>query len=206
MQAELLDTPALFETFRSDLPETFGLHLDRLEKSAQTLGFSFPYRAEISARLSALPDSLHAIRIFLFRDHYRLSLTLYTTPHQPSPLTLTPATPLDLPAAHKHTLRKPWVTLENKVGTELIFHANGHLLETSRAAIVARIDGQLYTPPQNLDLLPSITCRRLIESGQVLECPIPVAALARAELFVASALRGLHPAILTGVLDGSGSC
>ena len=71
----------------------------------------------------------------------------------------------------------------------LLLDADGYVLETSRTAIVIRAGDQLYAPPVDGRILPSITARGAQPR------PLTLDDLGRAEaVYVASALRGLQPA------------
>jgi len=76
----------------------------------------------------------------------------------------------------------------------LLVDADGRVLETSRASVVARArDGILYTPPADGRILPGTTLAR---TG-ARERALTLADLRAADgVYVASALRGLQPAVL----------
>jgi para-aminobenzoate synthetase / 4-amino-4-deoxychorismate lyase len=75
----------------------------------------------------------------------------------------------------------------------LLLDADGYLLETSRTAVVIRAGGQLYTPPTDGRILPSVTARQ----ANAQQRPITLDSLDDATtIYVASALRGLQPARL----------
>ena len=76
----------------------------------------------------------------------------------------------------------------------LLVDADGRVLETSRASVVARArDGILYTPPADGRILPGTTLAR---TG-ARERGLTLADLRAVDgVYVASALRGLQPAVL----------
>jgi len=77
----------------------------------------------------------------------------------------------------------------------LLVDADGLVLETSRTAIVVRGgDGELYAPPTDGRILPSVTAAHAGARPRVLTLADLDAA---AEVYVASALRGLSRATRT---------
>ena len=77
----------------------------------------------------------------------------------------------------------------------VLVDADGLVLETSRTAIVVRAgDGELYTPPADGRVLPSVTAARTGARPRVMTLADLDAA---AEVYVASALRGLSRAART---------
>ena len=76
----------------------------------------------------------------------------------------------------------------------LLLDADGRVLEASRASVVVRApDGTLYTPPADGRILPGIT--RALAGARERELTVDDLRAAPA-LYIASALRGLHPATL----------
>ena len=76
----------------------------------------------------------------------------------------------------------------------LLLDADGRVLEASRASVVVRApDGTLYTPPADGRILPGIT--RALAGARERELTVEDLRAAPA-LYIASALRGLHPATL----------
>jgi para-aminobenzoate synthetase/4-amino-4-deoxychorismate lyase len=81
----------------------------------------------------------------------------------------------------------------------LLVDLDGGVLETTRANVLAWIDGTLVTPPLDGRILPGVTRARVLASARALEIPTAERPLALAELDIADAvlttgaLRGLQP-------------
>jgi para-aminobenzoate synthetase/4-amino-4-deoxychorismate lyase len=59
----------------------------------------------------------------------------------------------------------------------LLYNESGELTEFTIGNLVVKLDGQLFTPPVSCGLLPGTFRAHLMETGQVVERTIPVAAL-----------------------------
>ena len=188
------------------------LHLGRLGRSAQVLGFAFDRdtaRRRIEARLCSLADDPH--------EHHRLKLSLA----HDGRLQLTQAALRDLPAgtdgaavsllisalrlpnvrplsAHKTTLRRRYdegVQAAEQAGAfdSLFFTEDGRLVEGGRTSVFLKLDGRWYTPPLADGALPGVM-RGLVLADprwQATERHLGAIDLARAEaLMVCNALRG----------------
>jgi para-aminobenzoate synthetase/4-amino-4-deoxychorismate lyase len=89
----------------------------------------------------------------------------------------------------------------------LLVDLDGHVLETARASVVARmLGGELVTPPLDGRILPSVTSARLLEAAPAIGPavrvrPLPLAELATArEILLVGALRLVEP---VAALDGA---
>ncbi|OYT98454.1 MAG: hypothetical protein CFE40_10900 [Burkholderiales bacterium PBB1] len=206
---------ALFETLRAT-PEQgvahLALHLDRLGRSAQALGFVFDRDAAWRlvesqwSRLSDAPHAPHRLRLSLNHDG-RLQLTqavlnalppgsdgadvsLLVAPHR-----LPNAQPL---SAHKTTLRQHYdegVQVAERAGAfdSLFFTEDGRLVEGGRTSVFLRLDGGWYTPPVADGALPGVMRGLVLADAQwqAAERSLGTADLARAEaIMVCNALRG----------------
>jgi len=75
--------------------------------------------------------------------------------------------------------------------------ARGELCEGSYTSLFIETNGQLFTPPLSVGLLPGILRAELIESRRVLEKTLRIDdMLAADKLYVGNSLRGLIPAKL----------
>ncbi|MBY0469436.1 MAG: bifunctional anthranilate synthase component I family protein/class IV aminotransferase [Burkholderiaceae bacterium] len=214
----------LFETMRATRDQGvahLALHLDRLGRSAQTLGFAFDHDAarrlveSQSNRWADARSAPHRLRLSLSHDG-RLQLTqavLTTLPPGPdgadvsllvAPHRLPNAQPL---AAHKTTLRQPYddgIQAAERAGAfdSLFFTEDGRLVEGGRTSVFLKLDGRWYTPPVADGALPGVM-RGLVLADppwQAAERSLGAADLARAEsIMVCNALRGtLSARLITG--------
>jgi para-aminobenzoate synthetase / 4-amino-4-deoxychorismate lyase len=171
-------------------PRDLEAHLQRLSDSARALyGVTVPDLAERA----------HAAA----RGHERARLRIDLIPGEEPTLLVTPLEaiapaclrPVVLPGglgAHKWRDRTLLESHERDDATSLplLVDADGYVLETSRTAIVIRAGDQLYTPPADGRILPSVTAR--LSSAHPRR--FTLAELDHAEaVYVASALRGLQP-------------
>ena len=116
-----------------------------------------------------------------------------------------------LPGSVKHGSRAGANLACERMGVdEVLFEAEGELLEANRSSIVAVIDGVARTPPTDGRLLEGVTRGALLDAARVagLELRVePVPSRARFdELYLASTLKELAPVRrLDGVEIGGGS-
>ena len=214
----------LFETMRATRGigvAHLDLHLTRLGRSAQVLGFAFDRDAarwRIESQLRSLADAPH--------EHHRLRLSLA----HDGRLQLTQAPMAELPAgadgaavsllisahrlpnvqplsAHKTTLRRRYdegVQAAERVGAfdSLFFTEDGRLVEGGRTSVFLKLDGRWYTPPVADGALPGVM-RGLVLADprwRAAERHLGAADLARAEaIMVCNALRGTLSARLMTV-------
>jgi len=195
-------------------------HLERLERSAQVLGFVFDREAllaSLQAHMQAhmqshMQSHMHAhardvpaparLRLALAHDG-RIGFT--HAPLAPLPagpvrlLVASAALPRSRPlAAHKTTQRKAYdagVRAAEKAGAfdTLFFDASGRLVEGGRCNVFVRLDGRWCTPPLSVGALPGVMRGVLLAdpAWQAQERSITRADLARAEtIVVCNALRG----------------
>ena len=211
----------LFETMRSTGGAGVAhldLHLDRLGRSAQVLGFAFDRGAAQQRVAQGLrrwagdphehphPQQQHRLRLSLAHDG-RLHLTHSAlSALAPGPgdaaVSLRVAAhrlPNDQPlSAHKTTLRQHYddgVRAAERVGAfdSLFFTDDGRLVEGGRSSVFLKLAGRWYTPPVADGALPGVM-RGLVLADpqwQATERHLDAEDLSRAEaLMVCNALRG----------------
>ena len=204
----------LFETMRATRGigvAHLDLHLTRLGRSAQALGFAFDRDAarwRIESQLRSLADAPHEHRLRLSLAHDgRLQLTQAPLAELPagtdgaavslliSAHRLPNVRPL---SAHKTTLRRRYdegVQAAEWVGAfdSLFFTEDGRLVEGGRTSVFLKLDGRWYTPPVADGALPGVM-RGLVLADprwRAAERHLGAADLARAEALMAcNALRG----------------
>ena len=169
----------LFETMHLDSARVvrhLDRHLDRLQRSAATLGFRFD-RAHaldaLSARASTLPRSEPwRLRLALSHGgHLRIEQTALM-PLRDEPVTLLLAdgclpdvNPL---SAHKTTVRAAYdegVRAAERLGAfdSLFFTRDGRLVEGSRSSVFVQIGERWFTPPVADGALPGVMRAVLLE-------------------------------------------
>ena len=182
------------------------LHLERLKRSASTLGFAFDRHAVRNA-IQALCFEAEApakLRLMIARSGaYSLELAAMpadlTTPVVCAVLPL-PVDPGDWRIAHKTSDRgfyQAALAAAQGAGAQeaLLLRDDGLLTEGSFTSIFVERDGRLLTPPARLGLLPGVLRRSLIDAGRAVEAELRLDDLEEGFL-VGNALRGLLPARL----------
>jgi para-aminobenzoate synthetase/4-amino-4-deoxychorismate lyase len=186
-------------------------HLDRMARSAATLGFAFDAdaaRAVLLEGATASSGSPRRLRLALAHNG-RLKLT--QAPLQalgPGEVKLLIA-PQRLPdhnplAQHKTTLRHHYdagVRAAEIAGAfdSLFFSRSGWLVEGGRSSVFVRLDGRWWTPPVADGALPGVMRGLLLEdpAWSASERRLYLADLQRADgIVVCNALRGVLPARL----------
>jgi len=180
-------------------------HLDRLCASAEY--FDFPLDVEaVWAGLRSLAETLaetlavpRLVRLLLGRQG---QIRLKDLPPPPTPAT----TPRVILAAgrvdsnnpflyHKTTHRSVYEeALAKRPGFDdvLLYNERGEVTESTRANVLVRMDGMLYTPPVACGLLAGTMRARLLEQGEIAERILSPADLARAEeVLLVNSVRGL---------------
>ncbi|MDE2344362.1 MAG: aminodeoxychorismate synthase component I [Betaproteobacteria bacterium] len=216
--AEVL-TKARFLEFKSDSPELLetmllrdgifwleDLHLARLARSAQALGFPPPTEA-VHALLSRFAAQYPAGEL-----RVRLRFSREGTTHlEGFPLTATregPAsvvlgrTPVQsaLPLLrHKTTDRALYeqqarAALSEEDFDVLLWNERGEATEFTRGNLAYEMAGCRYTPPLDSGLLPGTFRQHLLDRGELRERPLALAELARVDaLWFINSVRGWMP-------------
>lgn len=188
-------------------------HLDRLERSAAAACVPMPPRAELEAEVARVLAELEgdlALRITLSGSGWRmLSAQPVAAGRRHSPQRCARGRQVDdplLPGYIKHGSRAGWMAAVRAAGVDevLLVDGEGRFTEGTTSAILAVIDGTLWTAPHDDRILPSTTTRALLERAEVLGIPVrregPPAAGPWDGLYIASATRGLCPVV---ELDGA---
>lgn len=186
------------------------LHLDRLDRSARALGFSFD-RANAEARLASLAVTFSGegdrrIRLELRRSG---DLDLAAPSLAPEPDRVLQAVLAgartdagDPFLSHKTTRRqlyeRAFAVASGQGADEAVFlNRAGFVTEAARSNIFVERDGILLTPPLSDGVLPGVLRQSLIEAGSAIERQLLLADLAQSERwFLGNSLRGLRSARL----------
>jgi branched-subunit amino acid aminotransferase/4-amino-4-deoxychorismate lyase len=214
-----VDDPAVtlgWSVFETLLVEDGGIpciaaHLTRLRSSASAAMVPFPdddlLAREMEALASAGPSS-GRMRVTLTGAGRRILTVEPLDPsrrhgpvravrreHRPEPF---------LGGAVKHGSRAPWVVAVRRSGAdEVLFVDQGVFTEGTTSAILAVIDGVLWSHPDDGGVLASTTRQSLLQRAAALGIPVrhegPPAAGPWDALYIASATRDLAPVV---ELDG----
>ncbi|MDB5887656.1 MAG: aminodeoxychorismate synthase, component, partial [Rhodocyclales bacterium] len=199
---------------RGDESEPYPLiawHLQRLARSAQTLGFRYDEEAVrnmLLAQAAALPLGLQRVRLLLSRDGMLEcnSAPLGALPDNPTlAIAHERLDPADPRLQHKTTARHFYdAALRDAMSAghfDIIYlNTRGEVCEGARSNVFIERDGHLLTPPISSGLLPGVMRAQLLAAGSASEEVITLDDLVNAErIFVGNALRGLIEARLIGV-------
>ena len=202
----------LFETLRVQRGRVRHLrwHLQRLQRSASVLGFRCDLHAiaqGLAAQLLALDaQQNYRLRLDLQQDGRLLWTQTLLTPLPPGPaLLLLSRSPVPAAEAallnHKTSLRSSYDAAIQQAMARQAFDAifmneRGEVSEGARSTLLAKIDGQWWTPPLASGVLAGVMRARLLARCPALkERVLKVEeVLCAQELLVCSALRGLQRA------------
>ena len=188
----------LFETLlvEDGVAAHLGDHLARLAASLRAV-YDAGLPPELAVTLAAAARALTGRARLRVDVTPELEVAIVTGP-APPPGTVV-LRPVPLPGGlgpHKWRDRRLLEAYEadDPAAMPLLLDADGRVLEASRASVVVRApDGTLYTPPADGRILPGIT--RALAGARERELTVDDLRAAPA-LYIASALRGLHPATL----------
>lgn len=188
------------------------LHLQRLQASAHSLGFScaLPSLSSALAREAAeRPGGIFRVRLTLAHDgRYGISSSLLA--EQPGgPRTAVLASEAlsanDFLLRHKTTARARYdralaaLAARPEVFDAIFLNGRGEVCEGARSNVFVERAGRLLTPPVDCGLLPGVFRRHLLEGGRAVEQVLRLADLRQAScLYLGNALRGLVPVSLAG--------
>jgi para-aminobenzoate synthetase/4-amino-4-deoxychorismate lyase len=200
------DPVDLIETMRFDPEEgivELDRHLERLSKSAETLGHKFDRHAarnELQAATFGRKQAA-AIRLLLSPTGTMAieSRPIAEQPGHPVEVAIQPlpVDPADWRLQHKTTDRRFYDEARRSAGSfETVFvDGDGRVTEGSFTTVFVERDGALLTPPLSRGVLPGILRSRLIDEGRAVEADLTAADL-EAGFFVGNMVRGLIPARL----------
>jgi len=196
----------LIETLRLEQGSypLLALHLQRLQSSAQALGFVCDLPA-IAVALAACATSrasgLGRVRLTLAHDgRYRIGVAPLVDERGPWSVVLA-AERLDAEdylLRHKTSARSRYqralaaLAEDPGVFDTIFLNTRGEVCEGARSNVFVERDGVLLTPPPVCGLLPGVMRRHLLESGRAVEAVLCVDDLRGASaIYLANALRGL---------------
>lgn len=193
------------------------MHLERLARSAETVGFDCPTAAILREELGLLLDHCDGsfrVRITLSeggsrmvwaqafdRNRIHRSVTAGTCPHPGF---------MFLPGWVKHGSRFGSTFEKKRRNVDVLLYTDpaGHFMEGCTAGIVTERDGVLYTAPHTPDILPSVTVHSLAERAKKANIPwqwsAPRSDSKWDAIYVASSGRDLSPVVLLNGLERDG--
>lgn len=204
----------VFETLvaRSGVPDNLGAHLDRLEISASEAAIPMPEREEIESDVHVAARRVGGscrIRITLTAGGNRVVVaTPLDTTRRHRPVVAARGVFREdpyLPGSVKHGSRASWAVAvaREEVDEVLLVDGRGRFVEGTTSAILASVDGVLYTHPQDGRILGSTTARALVERADALGIEVrmeaPDATGPWDGLYIASVSRHIAPVTM---LDG----
>lgn len=183
----------------------FDLHMERLENSAQVLGFVFDKELIHRALIDHCEHlrGAHKVRLELTRSgHCEItSQALKLKPHSKTWRVAISKNPIDSQnplLIHKTTERSfievELARLKQSAACDevLFFNENGELCEGSFTNVFIVKNGQMATPPITCGLLPGILRRVLIANGEVNEKTLSHKNVVEAdEIYIGNSVRGL---------------
>ena len=204
---------ALIETLRWEPDTGFvrgGLHLDRMQASAEALGFIFNEEAALAAMrgIANGRDPLR-IRLELARDGQAIATAARFVAHPPETVWRVGIASMRLDSSdpllrHKTTRRDAYAAAREEFPTDeideaILLNEDDFVCEgtITNIFIQRKPNGPLLTPPLSSGLLPGVLRRELLESGAAREAALTPGDLAGAsQLYCGNSLRGLIPAVL----------
>jgi para-aminobenzoate synthetase / 4-amino-4-deoxychorismate lyase len=200
----------LFETLRHDPGGGFRhleRHVRRLRESSDYFGFAFDAAAVVDAlerAASRVPDRPARVRVSVDRKG-RADAGATALIESPEPVRLAidrthPVDRTDPMLFHKHTRREVYDSARARhpeADDVLLVNDRDEVTEATIANVATALDGRWVTPPLDAGLLPGIGREVALEEGWLVEAPIRVEDLARADAVeLISDVRGRRPARL----------
>lgn len=203
---------SVFETLvaRHGGPERLQEHLERLERSARAARMEVPCREQLEREVREVAARVGEarVRITLTAGGRRIVTAVPLDPgRRHRPVRAVRGVHRDEPflgGSVKHGSRAPWAVAVAASGVdEVLLVSEGRLLEGTSAAVLAVVDGVLWTAPHDGRVLESTTCLALLERAHALGIPVrreaPSAEGPWDGLYVASVTRHIAPVV---ELDG----
>ncbi len=204
----------LLETLRLEAGEypLLPLHLERLQASARSLGFTCwlpTLAAALAAEAAQRQRGVFRVRLTLAHDGSgRVAVAPWRDEHgrQWRAVLAAEALPADdYLLRHKTTARARYertlaaLAARPEVFDAIFFNHRGEVCEGARSNVFVARDGLLLTPPLACGLLPGVLRRQLLDSGRAREQVLRLADLhAPATVYLGNALRGLLPVVIEG--------
>lgn len=187
----------LIETIRARegrLP-WLGRHMARLRASVNALGLTAPSSDIADLARIAAGSGERVVRLELRNGHVEISTR--DVPEQ-RPVAIVVSEEPYRPYPHKTTRREQFgrsLANARRSGAHdaILVSADGYVTEGTAWNLFWWSNGKLYTPAEELGILPGIGRSRIRELTNVHEDRVPVSALAGRSLFLVNAVRGVVP-------------
>ncbi|HRD89645.1 MAG TPA: aminodeoxychorismate synthase component I [Accumulibacter sp.] len=203
----------LFETLRLEAGRypLLHLHLERLQASAASLGFSCarPSLSDtLAAAASAHPAGVFRVRLLLRHNGRHTACVSPLPDSAPAGYTAVFASEAvsadDYLLRHKTTVRSRYdralaalADHRPEVFDAIFCNERGEVCEGARSNVFVERGGLLLTPPVSCGLLPGVLRRQLLDSGRAVEHILHRSDLQNAAcLYLGNGLRGLIPVTL----------
>jgi para-aminobenzoate synthetase/4-amino-4-deoxychorismate lyase len=202
----------LFETLRLEAGHypLLPLHLERLQASAASLGFSCllpSLTAALAAAATAHPAGVFRVRLLLRHDGSHATsvspLVEDAAAGRTAVFSNETVSAEDYLLRHKTTARSRYdhalaaLAPRPEVFDAIFCNERGEVCEGARSNVFVAHCGLLLTPPLSCGLLPGVLRRHLLESGHAVERILHRTELQdAASLYLGNALRGLIPVTL----------
>ena len=200
---------SVFETVRSEdggALHQLDEHLARLEKSCHATGIPVPDRGKVAEEMRAAAREVAGrarVRLTLSGSGRRVVTAEALDPDRlHRPIHAARGRWRDEPYLRgfvKHSSRAPWIAAVQRSGVDevLLVDAAGRFTEGTTCAILAVLDGVLWTAPHDGRILESTTCLEVLERAERLGISVnregPPADGPWEGLYVASTTRDLAP-------------
>ena len=195
VEAEGVVEIGLIETMRARggrLP-WLARHLARLRASVAALGVTAPADDIVDLARIAAGHGDRVLRLELRGGHVELSTR---DVNQDRAVSVIVSEELHQPYRHKTTRREPFgraLANARRIGADdaLLVTPDGYVAEGTAWTLFWWDKGTLFTPAEELGVLPGIGRSRIMELSVVHEARAPVSALAGRSLFLVNAVRGV---------------
>ena len=205
-----------FDTLRTygEVPFRLDAHLDRLLESADRMAIPLPPRAQVEREIRAAISPDVWIRYTLTGGGRRVIVVgpvdpaSLSAPIEGASLEWDP--PEFLPGVVKHGSRAAWEVTARRRGVEqvLLISSQGHILESSRANVMAVVDGVICTPPLDGRQLTGVTRTALLEASANAGLPLEERPLLASEpfdeLYLTATVREVAPVVRWDDAPGPG--
>ena len=182
-------------------------HLERMQSSASYFGFNLSperVRQELASYAARFADETRSVRLLVSREgEIRIEgRPLETLPRGALAVTIAARSVSrnDLFLYHKTSVRRVFNELKSDfpdVYDVLLWNEEGELTEFSTGNLVAKVNGELITPPRECGLLAGTLRAQLIEEGQINERVLTLSELdGVTDLWLINSVRGWVPVSL----------